>query len=124
MNPKTPHPNAETSDALDSALAKWNNSRQPAKTPHPTSSMAWRLPFVRPTAVQYAAGFIHPPNALEVFLETFEGVDILLTLIHKQNFNVLDIPMAQVTEQYLIYVDQIKTYNLELASNICSWPPC
>ena len=58
-----------------------------------------------------------PPNALEVFLETFEGpLDLLLYLIRKQNFNVLDIPMAQVTTQYLVYVDQIKQYNLELAA--------
>ena len=58
-----------------------------------------------------------PPNALEVFLETFEGpLDLLLYLIRKQNFNVLDIPMAQVTTQYLVYVEQIKLYNLELAA--------
>ena len=58
-----------------------------------------------------------PPNALEVFLETFEGpLDLLLYLIRKQNFNVLDIPMAQVTTQYLIYVDQIREQNLELAA--------
>lgn len=58
-----------------------------------------------------------PPNALEVFLETFEGpLDLLLYLIRKQNFNVLDIPMAQVTVQYLTYVEQIKQYNLELAA--------
>ena len=43
-----------------------------------------------------------PPDALEVFLETFEGpLDLLLYLIRKQNFNVLDIPMAEVTNQYL-----------------------
>ena len=58
-----------------------------------------------------------PPDALEVFLETFEGpLDLLLYLIRKQNFNVLDIPMAQVTAQYLGYVDQIRTTNLELAA--------
>jgi segregation and condensation protein A len=58
-----------------------------------------------------------PPNALEVFLETFEGpLDLLLYLIRKQNFNVLDIPMAQVTTQYLVYVEQIRKHNLELAS--------
>ena len=58
-----------------------------------------------------------PPDALEVFLETFEGpLDLLLYLIRKQNFNVLDIPMAQVTAQYLGYVDQIRTSNLELAA--------
>ena len=57
-----------------------------------------------------------PPDALEVFLETFEGpLDLLLYLIRKQNFNVLDIPMAEVTLQYLSYVDQIRAHNLELA---------
>ena len=57
-----------------------------------------------------------PPDALEVFLEAFEGpLDLLLYLIRKQNFNILDIPMAAVTLQYLQYVDQIREHNLELA---------
>jgi segregation and condensation protein A len=58
-----------------------------------------------------------PPDALEVFLEAFEGpLDLLLYLIRKQNFNILDIPLASVTRQYLEYVDQIRARNLELAS--------
>jgi len=58
-----------------------------------------------------------PPDALEVFLEAFQGpLDLLLYLIRKQNFNILDIPMAQVTLQYLEYVDQIRSRNLELAA--------
>ena len=58
-----------------------------------------------------------PPDALEVFLETFEGpLDLLLYLIRKQNFNLLDIPLADVTRQYLAYVEQIRKSNLELAS--------
>ncbi|TAK84911.1 MAG: segregation/condensation protein A [Aquabacterium sp.] len=58
-----------------------------------------------------------PPDALEVFLETFEGpLDLLLYLIRKQNFNILDIPLADVTRQYLTYVDQIRSRNLELAA--------
>jgi segregation and condensation protein A len=58
-----------------------------------------------------------PPDALEIFLEAFEGpLDLLLYLIRKQNFNILDIPMAQVTLQYLKYVDQIRVHNLELAA--------
>src|SRR5690606_9528215 len=57
-----------------------------------------------------------PPDALEIFLEAFEGpLDLLLYLIRKQNFNVLDIPMADVTRQYLSYVEQIRRSNLELA---------
>jgi segregation and condensation protein A len=58
-----------------------------------------------------------PPDALEVFLEAFEGpLDLLLYLIRKQNFNILDIPMAGVTRQYLAYVDEIRGRNLELAA--------
>ena len=58
-----------------------------------------------------------PPDALEVFLEAFEGpLDLLLYLIRKQNFNILDIPMAGVTRQYLVYVDEIRVRNLELAA--------
>jgi len=59
-----------------------------------------------------------PPDALEVFLEAFQGpLDLLLYLIRKQNFNILDIPMAQVTRQYLQYVDEIRAHNLELAAD-------
>ena len=58
-----------------------------------------------------------PPDALEVFLETFEGpLDLLLYLIRKQNFDILDIPMAEVTRQYLVYVEEIRARNLELAA--------
>ena len=58
-----------------------------------------------------------PPQALEVFLEAFEGpLDLLLYLIRRQNFNILDIPLAELTRQYLDYVDQIRSRNLELAA--------
>ncbi|MEO6558868.1 MAG: ScpA family protein [Burkholderiaceae bacterium] len=58
-----------------------------------------------------------PPDALEIFLEAFEGpLDLLLYLIRRQNFNILDIPMAQVTRQYLQYVEQVRIHNLELAA--------
>jgi len=58
-----------------------------------------------------------PPDALEVFLEAFEGpLDLLLYLIRKQNFNILDIPMAALTRQYLSYVDEVRSRNLELAA--------
>jgi segregation and condensation protein A len=58
-----------------------------------------------------------PPEALQVFLEAFEGpLDLLLYLIRKQNFNILDIPMAGLTRQYLSYVDEIRQTNLELAA--------
>ena len=58
-----------------------------------------------------------PPDALEVFLEAFEGpLDLLLYLIRKQNFNILDIPMLSVTRQYLSYVEEVRSRNLELAA--------
>jgi len=58
-----------------------------------------------------------PPDALEVFLEAFEGpLDLLLYLIRRQHFNVLDIPMAKLTQQYLAYIEQIRAHNLELAA--------
>ncbi|MBP9905920.1 MAG: segregation/condensation protein A [Rhodoferax sp.] len=88
-------------------------------------------PFVMPTAVdQVAVARLYgeplfslpqdlyiPPDALEVFLEAFEGpLDLLLYLIRKQNFNILDIPMAGLTRQYLSYVEEIRHRNLELAA--------
>ena len=58
-----------------------------------------------------------PPDALEIILEAFEGpLDLLLYLIRKQNFNILDIPMAAMTRQYLVYVEEIRGRNLELAA--------
>lgn len=58
-----------------------------------------------------------PPDALEVFLETFEGpLDLLLYLVRRANLNILDIPMAPLTAQYLQYVEAMRTSNLELAA--------
>jgi len=58
-----------------------------------------------------------PPEALEVFLEQFEGpLDLLLYLIRRENINVLDIPMAQLTQQYLEYVEVMRSRQLELAA--------
>ena len=58
-----------------------------------------------------------PPDALEVFLETFEGpLDLLLYLIRKQNLDILDIPIAEVTRQYMSYIELMQMARLELAS--------
>ncbi len=59
-----------------------------------------------------------PPDALEVFLEAFEGpLDLLLYLIRKQNIDVIDIPIAEITRQYVSYVELMKTFRLELAAD-------
>ena len=58
-----------------------------------------------------------PPDALEVILDQFEGpLDLLLYLIRKENINVLDIPMARLTAQYLEYVEIMRARSLELAA--------
>lgn len=57
-----------------------------------------------------------PPEALEVFLDAFEGpLDLLLYLIKKNNLDIIDIPIAQITKQYMEYVDVMKDFHLELA---------
>ena len=58
-----------------------------------------------------------PPDALEVVLEAFEGpLDLLLYLIRKENLDILDVPMAPLTRQYLEYVEIMRATNLELAA--------
>jgi segregation and condensation protein A len=80
---------------------------------------------VSPLAMIYGqplAQFPHdlyiPPDAMAVMLDAFEGpLDLLLYLIRKANVNVLDIPMALLTEQYLVYVEAMRSQNLELAAD-------
>ena len=89
---------------------------QPDSTPNVIDGVAFARLYGEPLFRMPTDLYI-PPDALEVFLEAFEGpLDLLLYLIRKQNFNILDIPMAQVTLQYLEYVDQIRITNLELAA--------
>ncbi len=58
-----------------------------------------------------------PPDALRVFLDTFEGpLDLLLYLIRRQNLDILNIPIAQVTRQYISYIDMMTELRLELAA--------
>ncbi len=84
-------------------------------TPDTTDGLAFARLYGEPLFAMPQDLYI-PPDALEVFLEAFEGpLDLLLYLIRKQNFNVLDIPMAEVTRQYLGYIEQVRKSNLELA---------
>ena len=58
-----------------------------------------------------------PPDALEIFLETFQGpLDLLLYLIRKQNLDILDIPVAHITRQYMEYVELMRHFRLDLAA--------
>jgi segregation and condensation protein A len=86
----------------------------PALTPVPAAPFAkvYGQPYLEVPRDLYI-----PPDALEVFLEQFEGpLDLLLYLIRKENISVLDIPMAQLTVQYLEYVEVMRTRSLELAA--------
>ncbi len=59
-----------------------------------------------------------PPEALEVFLEAFEGpLDLLLYLIKKQNLDIIDIPISKITTQYMSYIDMMTEIKLELAAD-------
>ena len=99
------------SDAPELALAG-----QPDSTPDVIDGVAFAKLYGEPL-FKLPNDLYIPPDALEVFLEAFQGpLDLLLYLIRKQNFNILDIPMAQVTLQYLEYVEQIRSRNLELAA--------
>ena len=77
-----------------------------------------RVATVRGEALmEMPADLYIPPDALEVFFDTFEGpLDLLLYLIRKANIDILDIPMARLTEQYLEYVELMRRRNLELAA--------
>ncbi len=86
--------------------------------------LAHPTPEPKPLARVYGEPYLElpqdlyiPPEALEVFLDTFEGpLDLLLYLIRRQNINVLDIPMAELTKQYLGYVEMMRRTQLELAA--------
>jgi segregation and condensation protein A len=69
------------------------------------------------TVIELPHDLYIPPDALEIVLEAFEGpLDLLLYLIRKENLDILDIPMAPLTRQYLEYVEAMRATNLELAA--------
>jgi segregation and condensation protein A len=95
---------------------------QPRETP--PDAVARNLSQAPPLAIVRGAPLLKlpedlyiPPDALEVFLDAFEGpLDLLLYLIRKQNLDILDIPIAQITNQYMEYVELMQELRLELAA--------
>ncbi len=66
---------------------------------------------------KWPQGLFIPPDALEIFLETFQGpLDLLLYLIRRQNLDILDIPVAHITKQYMEYVELMRKFHLDLAA--------
>ncbi|MDA1116668.1 MAG: ScpA family protein [Proteobacteria bacterium] len=84
------------------------------------AQLALATPFARlygEPLIEIPRDLYIPPDALEIILEAFEGpLDLLLYLIRKENLDVLDIPMAPLTRQYLEYVEAMRSKNLELAA--------
>ncbi|MEY3200592.1 MAG: hypothetical protein RIR70_142 [Pseudomonadota bacterium] len=89
-------------------------------SPAPEASAAERPALARlygEPMVELPKDLYIPPHALEVILDAFEGpLDLLLYLIRRANINILDIPMAPLTAQYLVYVEDMRRSNLELAA--------
>ncbi|MBV8063089.1 MAG: segregation/condensation protein A [Nevskia sp.] len=87
-----------------------------AEAPAPSPEV--RMPRVRgETLVKLPDDLYIPPDALEVFLEAFEGpLDLLLYLIRKQNLDILDIPVLKITQQYMDYIALMRELRLELAA--------
>jgi segregation and condensation protein A len=100
------------SDSADNLLAD-----APVVTPHPELDVSIYARIHGEPLTQLPQDLYIPPDALEVILERFEGpLDLLLYLIRKQNFDILDIPLAEVTRQYLSYIEEIRRFKLELAA--------
>ena len=94
-------------------------SEPPSEAAHPVAPEQVEMPFAvvngEPVTVLPRDLYI-PPQALEVFLEAFEGpLDLLLYLIRRQNLDILDIPLAEITRQYMRYIELMHGLQLELA---------
>ena len=89
---------------------------QPAETTARQAEMPFAIVLGTPITEPPKDLYI-PPDALEVFLEAFEGpLDLLLYLIKRQNLDILDIPIARITEQYMGYIEMMHGMKLELAA--------
>jgi len=111
----------ESSEALAhvEAVATDADATVEAQSGHAGSSKQQEMPFALVQGepmTQLPLDLYIPPDALEVFLEQFEGpLDLLLYLIRKQNLDILEINVSEITDQYMHYVDLMKSLHLELA---------
>ncbi|MBK6350358.1 MAG: segregation/condensation protein A [Proteobacteria bacterium] len=104
----------------DLKLIEGGLGHQPAAEPHvPEPHEQGEMPFAvvdGEPVTQMPKDLYIPPDALQVFLEAFEGpLDLLLYLIRRQNLDILDIPIAEITRQYTSYIDLMRGMQLELA---------
>ncbi len=88
------------------------NTEPQSPLPPPFQAMVLGQPFA-----DWPEDLYVPPDALKVFLEAFEGpLDLLLYLIRRQNIDILNIPIAQITRQYIVYIEMMDYLRLELAA--------
>ena len=94
-----------------------NAPQEPAAAQHAPEQVEMPFAVVNGEPVtQLPRDLYIPPQALEVFLEAFEGpLDLLLYLIRRQNLDILDIPLAEITRQYMKYIELMQDLQLELA---------
>lgn len=113
MEPASNSNNSQAEDFGETA------HQDPDQTPHQEVHQA-EMPFAVVQGqpfTQLPQDLYIPPDALEVFLEAFEGpLDLLLYLIRRQNLDILDIPIAEITKQYMTYVDMLRELQFELAA--------
>ena len=118
--PDDDQPNLSRSPASESPVNEEVADRIAAIAPVLSSARQQELPFAMvygQAVTQMPQDLYIPPEALEVFLEAFEGpLDLLLYLIRRQNIDILDIPVAEITKQYMGYVELMKVVRLELAA--------
>ena len=95
-------------------------SEQQEQTPENEAIQQKEMPFAVVQGERYTkmpVDLYIPPDALEVFLDAFEGpLDLLLYLIRRQNLDVLDIPITQITQQYMLYIELLDDEQFELAA--------
>ena len=96
-----------------------NTAAAPQAAAAPMHNMQSEMPFAvveGQPVTELPRDLYIPPQALEVFLEAFEGpLDLLLYLIRRQNLDILDIPIAEITRQYTRYIELMQVLQLELA---------
>ncbi len=102
---------ATVSNTMSTTSTDGSGAEQPRQVEMPFAVVEG-VPLTEPPKDLYI-----PPHALEVFLEAFEGpLDLLLYLIKRHNLDILNIPIAEITRQYMEYVELMKELRLELAS--------
>ena len=114
MSDETKAPDTEESESAPEALPQQASDSGLSDEAY---AEAMRAVVMGEVMLDWPQDLYIPPDALEVVLDSFEGpLDLLLYLIRKQNIDILDIPVAEITKQYVAYVELMRTANLDLAA--------